>query len=405
MSTIPVVEQHPSISDLSVELLIPAGEQLQAIRLLLAGLGLKKIHESAGLPDSAALQKLIGSGTDIFVVDLNANDADRSFALIETLCSRSASSTVMACSAAAAESSLMLRSMRAGAREFLVKPIAATAMEEALDRALARHQKSKPQKAAAKVLVFAATKGGAGATTIATNFAVALAEEGIGRVVGLDLDVQLGEMALGLGLTPKFSIKDALQNIDRLDSVFLMGLLAKHTSGLYVLAAPEEFASHSTLVEGLGRLLSLLRDEFDYIVIDAGPIPGVDEVLFDLADTIYLVTQASIPALRNARRILMYIASMERSPHPEVILNRCNARDVGIDETGVVKALARPVNWKVPNDFAAVRTAENTGVPVAMKDSPITRVLRQMARSACGKPVVPEKKSKSLRSLIFQLSN
>ena len=63
----------------------------------------------------------------------------------------------------------------------------------------------------------------------------------------------------------------------------------------------------------------------------------------------------------------------------EVILNRFNAREIEIDENSATKALARPVDWKIPNDFPAVRTAENTGVPLAMKDSPISRVMHKMA--------------------------
>ena len=74
---------------------------------------------------------------------------------------------------------------------------------------------------------------------------------------------------------------------------------------------------------------------------------------------------------------MSFMAGRERSPHVEVILNRFNAREIEIDENSATKALARPVDWKIPNDFPAVRTAENTGVPLAMKDSPISRVMQQ----------------------------
>jgi Flp pilus assembly CpaE family ATPase len=83
----------------------------------------------------------------------------------------------------------------------------------------------------------------------------------------------------------------------------------------------------------------------------------------------------------------------------EVILNRFNSREIEIDENSATKALARPIDWKIPNDFPAVRTAENTGVPLAMKDSPISRVMRKMAVSATGKTVQAAKKSRKLLGL------
>jgi len=80
------------------------------------------------------------------------------------------------------------------------------------------------------------------------------------------------------------------------------------------------------------------------------------------------------------------------------VVNPFNGKEFGIDENSTTKALGRPVDWKIPNDFPSVRRAENTGVPLAMKDSPISRVMNKMALSICGTPL-PEKKSKSLLGL------
>jgi pilus assembly protein CpaE len=219
-------------------------------------------------------------------------------------------------------------------------------------------------------------------------------------VVLVDMDLQLGEVALGLGLTPQFSILDALKNEERLDTDFLMSMLVRHTSGLAVLAAPEQYTSFDPLSSSVERLFGILRRQFAFVVVDAGTAAGgAEETLLDLADTVYLVTEVSIPALRNARRLMSFMAGRERNPHVEVILNRFNAREIEIDENSATKALARPVDWKIPNDFPAVRTAENTGVPLAMKDSPISRVMHKMAINAAGKPAHAEKKTKTLRGL------
>ena len=66
----------------------------------------------------------------------------------------------------------------------------------------------------------------------------------------------------------------------------------------------------------------------------------------------------------------------------EVVLNRFTPRSLGIDEDNITKALTRPANWKIPNDYPAVRRAQNTATPLALADSPISRVIRQMARAA-----------------------
>jgi pilus assembly protein CpaE len=147
------------------------------------------------------------------------------------------------------------------------------------------------------------------------------------------------------------------------------------------------------------KLFGLLRRQFAFVVVDAGTASGhAEETLLDLADTVYLVTEASIPSLRNARRLLSYMADRDRNPHVEVIINRFNGKESGIDENSTTKALGRPVDWNIPNDFSSVRTAENTGVPLAMKDSPISRIMHKMAVSNCGKPL-QEKKARKLLGL------
>lgn len=397
MSIPPSPSPLTGISLLKVILIIPDDDRRRTFARLLATLNVAVIKECTDYPNDGTLKEVVDLACDVFIVDLTTN-ADLALQLIESICSHSGLAIVMACSSGT-QPDLLLRSMRAGAREYLVEPVLPAVITEALLRTLVRRENLKPQKAAARVVVFVSTKGGAGNTTIATNFAVALAEENVGKVVAMDLDLQLGEMALDLGISQRFSLVDALDNIDHLDSVFLLSLLAKHSSGLFVLAAPERFSSHRNFTSGLDRVLRLLRDEFTFVVIDAGPIPGNEEFLLSIADTVYLVTEASIPALRNARRMLTFIGGMDNSPRTEIVLNRFNSKILDIDEISVAKALARPVSWRVPNDFAAVRNAQNTGIPVAMSDSPITRVLHRMTRQICGKPAAKEKKGKSMFSL------
>src|SRR5664279_2598778 len=123
--------------------------------------------------------------------------------------------------------------------------------------------------------------------------------------------------------------------------------------------------------------------------------------LFKEGSTIYLVIQAGIAGLRNSNRLISQYFSTE-VPKLEIVLNRFETRTLGVSEDQITKALTRPAQWKIPNDYAAVRRMQSTAIPLAMEDSPISRLIRQMARTACGLPPAQEKKAgfslKSLRS-------
>jgi pilus assembly protein CpaE len=399
MATSPSVsDPATAASDASIVVIAPDAARRASLLQVLAGAHMPVIRDCATYPEPQYLEEVMALDGDVYIIDLDA-DVELALGLIENICGRDAAATVMATSHSS-DSGLLIRSMRAGAREFLPDPLLAKTVSEAIARALARREKSQQQSTTGKVLMFAGAKGGSGVTTVATNFAIALTKEDAGKIAIVDMDLQLGEVALGLGLTPQFSILDALKNEERLDHDFLMTMLVRHTSGLAVLASPEQYTSYNPHSSAVRRLFSILRHEFAFVVVDAGTTScGTEETLFELADTVYLVTEVSIPALRNARRVMSYMAGLERSPHVEVILNRFNAREIEIDENSATKALARPIDWKIPNDFPAVRMAENAGVPLAMKDSPISRVMHKMAVSATGGTVHVKKKSKKLLGL------
>jgi pilus assembly protein CpaE len=134
------------------------------------------------------------------------------------------------------------------------------------------------------------------------------------------------------------------------------------------------------------------KQEFHYIVVDAGLRLDLQQTaLFDKSATVYLVTQVGIPELRNANRLVTRF-SQEDSPSLEIVLNRYESGAMGIPEAEITKALTKPAQWKVPNDYAAVRKMQNTATPLALEDSPISRTIRNMAKAACGKTDVTTKK-------------
>jgi len=126
--------------------------------------------------------------------------------------------------------------------------------------------------------------------------------------------------------------------------------------------------------------------------VDAGPGLGTTaETLFQLASTVYLVSQTDIPSLRNSQRLLAYLKNLG-GPAVELVLNRFEVRKNEFTDERLRKAIGEEPKWKVPNDYANVRRAANNGTPFADERLAISSVLQQMARAACGKPQQMERR-------------
>ena len=341
----------------------------------------------AGLDD---VPSLLEDQYSVIIIDLDSNP-EYALELVEAFCAAN-SVTVMVLSAKA-DPDLLVRCMRAGAREFLTPPFAPSTMAEALVRAAARRPANQPEKkTTGRLLVFLGAKGGAGVTTVACNFAVALCQESGQSTLLIDLDLPLGDAALNLGIQAEYSTINALQDVSRMDASFLSKLLVQHSSGVFVLAAPGKFPQFQASNEAIDRLLTVAGQKFDNVIVDVGSrLDLTGTVLFKDASTIYLVTQAGIPELRNSNRLISQFFA-DGGPKLEVVINRYEPRSLGVSDEQITKALTRPAQWKIPNDYAAVRQMQNTATPLALSDSPISRLIREMARSVCGLPAVPAKK-------------
>lgn len=344
-------------------------------------------------PSVKEMPRMLGERSfDAVIIDLDS-DSEYALELVEAVASNT-STTVMVYSARM-EPNIMVRAMQRGAREFLSEPIDANALSDALMRAGTRkHGTRSSKKQGGKLLVFLGGKGGSGVTTVACNFAVALVQECEQTAVLIDLDLPLGDAALSLGLTTQFSTADALQNADRMDSNFFSKLLAKHSSGLPVLAAPGRFPQVQASNDAIDKMLAVARQDFSYVIIDAGSrFDLTDAKWFERADAAYLVMQAGIPELRNSHRLISEFFK-SGTPDLEIVLNRYVKSSMGVDEEHIEKALTRPIKWKIPSDYYNVRRMQNEAIPLALDDSPIAKVLQDMARSACGMEPKPESRKK-----------
>lgn len=379
---------------LSIALIGPDEQRRMAVAIALAGPQVGMTREYSRYPDLDEVPRLMAQNHDVVIVDLDSNP-EYALDLVESICGQG-TATVMVYSVQA-DSDLMLRCMRAGVREFLTHPLAPDTVAEALVRASVRRPPSRtPKKTGGRMLVFFGAKGGSGVTTLASNFAILLARESGLSTLLIDLDLPLGDAALTLGVAEQYSTVDALQNASRLDSNFLSKLLGKYSPGLSVLAAPGKFTKMEFSSDAVDRLVAVARQEFDFVVVDSGSrLDLIGSSLFQEATTLYLVTQVGIPELRNANRLVSEFFT-KLGNKLEIVINRYSPSLLGVDEEHITKALTKPARWKVPDDHPTAIRTQNTATPLALGDSPISRVINQMARVACGLDAIPEKKKRMM---------
>lgn len=378
---------------LSVALIGPEDARRRELAIAIAGPQATVAREYQAYPELDDVPQLLDAGYNVIIIDLDSNP-EQALDLVEHICSRSGSVTVMVYSGHA-DPEMLVRCMRAGAREFLSQPFSQSTVAEALVRASVRRPAiTRSKKTLGRLFVFTGAKGGSGVTTIASNFAVALSCESRQNTLLIDLDLPLGAAALDLGITAQFSTVDAIQNVSRLDSNFFARILTKHSSGLSVLSAPDKYSSVSISDDTLEKMLTIARQDFDFVVVDAGSAIGsIYSMLIEAATTVYLVTQVSISELRNSNRLIAEFFS-SRSTKLQIVLNRFTPRSLVIDEESIAKALTLAPAWKIPSDYPVVRQAQNNATPFAMGDSLIGDAIRRMARTACGLPAVPDKKKR-----------
>jgi pilus assembly protein CpaE len=340
----------------------------QASRLLRAG------GVPVGIIEGRAT--LEGAGPDIVVVDIR-HDASSGMAAIERLRAGSPAVAIFAI-AASAEPDLILQAMRAGANEFFPwtdgPPTAASrTMEESFHGAVRRTATRRDAATAGARPpcvnhVFLGAKGGAGTTTVAVNCAVELARLTKRPTIILDLKTCLGEVALFLGVRPRFTLLDAVENLHRLDRDFLRELVTKHKSGLDILAGSEQFDRPNAQDAGaIEELLRVLARTYDYIVVDAGnTINACSVSALYAADTVFLVTNPDVPSIRNAQRLVDRVRQLGAgSERVKVLLNRSSEHHL-IAPKQIETALGYGIHHRFSSDYPTVSTALNSGVPLAL---------------------------------------
>jgi pilus assembly protein CpaE len=279
---------------------------------------------------------------------------------------------------------LVVKAMRAGAREFLPKPLIKTDLLAAISKIKDTLSGMYSEDNKCKVITAFSNKGGIGKTAIATNLALELANITKEKVALIDLNLQLGDITTFLDINPSFDISYVVQNLERIDETFLLSTLEKYKeTSLYVLADPPYLEQAEEITaEQIATLFDVLRKTFSYIVVDTGAnFDGKTITALDNSDLILLITIVNLPAIRNCQRCLdLFNRLGYEKEKTKIVLNRYMENDE-IKVEDVEDVLGQDVYWKIPNNYFTIMSAINKGIPVSTinPDSNISQSYRELA--------------------------
>ena len=286
---------------------------------------------------------------------------------------------------------LLLEAMRAGITEYLPRPVTAEGLAGALDR-IERKLGAAPRDGAprqpGRVFAFVSAKGGSGSTTVATNVAIQLHRLTGKRTLLVDLDLELGEIALFLGVQPRFNFVDMIRNFHRMDAELLASYIERHESGVHLLSAPYH-PERAEVVTGeqIRRIIGFLKQHYDYVVIDTSKsFSPATLATFEQAELVFLTTNVDLPSLRNIKRCLPVLERIVGRPDERIrlVINRYHANNV-ISIQDVERTLGLKVYWTLANDFEAVMRSINTGKPVVLNgSSPYTADVKALSADIAG---------------------
>lgn len=327
---------------------------------------------------------------DIAIIDIDSDDV-KALQLVESL-SKSHPDCGIIVVSKQTDGQMILKTIRAGAREFLNSPVQIDELVGALDR-IAASGNGKQRSNAGSIISVAGASGGVGTTSIAVNLAVALASKPDRSVVLIDLDLALGDADVFLDMIPDYTLLDVAQNISRLDLALLRKSLTKHETGVYLLPRPVQIEDIGQITnEDFKRVLGLLKASFTHLVIDLSKsYSRLDIAALEASKHILLLTQLDLPCLRNVVRLLASLESYEGvNEKINVVVNRSGLDKSQISSSKAEETIDREIFWRIPNNYGVISECRNNGVPLLQnaKNAAITHSISELADKLSGEPPV-----------------
>ncbi|HUM05658.1 MAG TPA: cellulose synthase operon protein YhjQ/BcsQ [Terriglobales bacterium] len=363
--------------ELSVAVFATDNDQRAVLQVLVDGTSVAHtVCSHATLPLAATdsvIRKTQAFAPNVILVDIPSEASTAALRAIELLHQELPDSAVFAIGTMT-QPQVIVSAMRSGAREYIERPTTTTDLLEAFVRLTSTRRKPGREGSRGKIVTVVNAKGGSGATTVAVNLALAL--QAIHTTALIDL-APLGHCALHLNLKPAFTVSDAISNLHRLDSSLLDSFMARHSGGLQVLAGPAAPSPIEPSVSDFARLFDTMAGLFRYIVVDASSrLDGATRLVSNLSERVLLVAHADVASLWSAGRVAQYLGESGSHDRFALVLNRYR-KVAGFNEAETEAAIGAPVLWRIPNQYFAVSTAIDRGVPLMQQGN--TEIARSIA--------------------------
>lgn len=380
---------------LTAAIIAPSAEERELLSYQVSTTGLASVkveleHYCAD-PGDFSTRELLDVAPDAVLIDMEVPEA--AIRTLHVLQTALPGAWLFVCSQKE-NTNLIIEAMRAGAREFLIKPLSVDTIAEAFNRLITlKQQASSPTQAArGKIYSITSAKGGAGATSVAINLAACLADIPSTTAALIDLTAPVGDVAAYLNLHSEFTVSDALSSASRLDSVLLKNYMSQY-NGVDVLAGLREFQVGDTPdARALHRMLQVAAETYTHTLVDMASSLKMDQlqVLFEVSSVVLLVVNPDLPSVWRADRLLRFLVRVGDIGKVRLVVNR---REKGeeIKEREIETILKCPVFAGLPNDYAASIQAINSGKPlISTNHSQLARSYRELAHRLTGAPV-PER--------------
>lgn len=351
--------------ELSVVVVATDAEQRAVLQVLVDGTSVARtVHTCTSFPATATdpvVRRIQSANPDVVLIDVPSDNPVLALRTIELIQEEVKSAAVFAIGSLS-HPQVIVSAMRAGAKEFIERPTTTTDLLEAFVRLTTAQRKVQREEVRGKVFTVVNAKGGTGATTIAVNLAMAL-QAAHGNVALVDV-APLGHTALHMNLKPLFSVVDAIRNLHRLDSSLLESFMTRQEGGLQVLAGPSSPVISDPSTAEFARLFDLLVGHFRYVVVDASSrMDATTRLVCNLSEMVLLIAHTDVASLWSAARIQQYLGETGTRERIRLVLNRFR-KITGFSEADVEAAAGIKLLWKIPNQYFAISTAIDRGVPM-----------------------------------------
>jgi pilus assembly protein CpaE len=367
--------------ELSVAVFATDNDQRAVLQVLVDGTNVARtVCSNASLPSAAndpVIRKTLAFSPNVVLLDIAADGVAPALRAVELLRQEIPDAAVFVVGPMT-QPQLIVNAMRAGVREFIERPPTTTDLLEAFVRLTSTRRKPGREGTRGKVFTVVNAKGGSGATTVAVNLALAL--QTINHSTALVDLAPLGHCALHLNLKPAFTVSDAIANLHRLDSSLLDSFMARHDKGLQVLAGAVAPAVIEPSASDFAHLFDTMAGLFHYIVVDASSrLDSATRLVSNLSTKVLLIAHADVASLWGAGRVAQYLGESGSRDRFALVLNRYR-KVTGFNETETEAAIGAPVLWRIPNQYFAVSTAIDRGVPLMQQgNTEISRSISGLA--------------------------